>query len=137
MMDELKSINMNELFNRYDEIINITMVNLYTLCKDSGKIILYGLDRKNKDHLFILRVALLAKDIYNFPLELNVDFWDWIVLNWKMRKLSRRVPRYTGDYPNVSVIEMIGFMYRPIREYVGADFKFEDIYNQFYRKELG
>lgn len=136
-MEEIKAIDANELFNKYDEIINITMVNLYTLCKNNGKIILSGLNKKNKDHLFILRVALLAKDIYNFPLELKINFWDWIVLNWRMRKLSRRVPRYTGEYPNVSTEELIDFMYPPIREYMGNEFKFEDIYNQFYRKEIG
>jgi hypothetical protein len=136
-MEEIKAIDANELFNKYDEIINITMVNLYTLCKNNSKIILSGLNKKNKDHLFILRVALLAKDIYNFPLELKISFWDWIVLNWRMRKLSRRVSRYTGEYPNVSVEELIDFMYPPIREYMGNEFKFEDIYNQFYRKEIG
>ena len=32
-MENIKTIHAEELFNRYDEIINITMVNLYTLCK--------------------------------------------------------------------------------------------------------
>ena len=40
-MEEIKAIDANELFNKYDEIMNITMVNLYTLCKNNGKIILH------------------------------------------------------------------------------------------------
>ena len=136
-MKDIPTINAQELFNKYDEVINITMVNIYTLTKEHKKIILSGIDRKNYDHLFILRVALLAKDIYGFPLELSINFWDSVVLNWKMRKLSRRVPRAKEEYANVDVNKLIEFMYPPIREYLGKDFKLENIYHQFYKGELG
>lgn len=136
-MKETKMIDAQELLNKYDEIINITMVNLYTLCKDTETIVISDLDRKNRDHLFILRVALLAKDIYNFPLKLRIGLWDWIVLNWKMRKLSRRIPRETEPGPSVNVPGMLEFMYPPIKSYMGENFKFEHIYNQFYKGELG
>ena len=33
-MEEIKMINAQELLDNYDEIINITMVNLYTLTKE-------------------------------------------------------------------------------------------------------
>lgn len=136
-MEEIKTINAKELFNKYDEIINVTMVNLYTLSKGRGEIVLSDLDRNNKDHLFILRVALLAKDVYNFPLKIKTSFWNWFVLNWRMRKLTHRVPRAKNEEINVDVYDLIHFMYGPIREYMGQDFKFENIYNQFYRKEIG
>lgn len=136
-MDEIKTINAQELFDKYDEIINITMVNLYTLCKDTGTIVLSDLNRKNKDHLFILRVALLAKDIYNFPLKMRIGLWDWLVLNWKMRKLTHRVPRETAPGPSVNVPGLLEFMYPPIMNYMGEDFRFGYIYDQFYRGDLG
>ena len=136
-MEKNNIISTQELFNKYDEIINITMVNLYTLCKDTKTIVISGIDRKNKDHLFMLRVALLAKDIYNFPLKMRIGLWDWIVLNWRMRKLSRRVPRDLEPGPGVNEPELLEFMYPPIKSYMGEDFKFEHIYNQFYKGELG
>lgn len=136
-MEKNNTIDTQELFNKYDEIINITMVNLYTLCKDTKTIVISGIDKKDKDHLFMLRVALLAKDIYNFPLKMRIGLWDWIVLNWKMRKLSRRVPRELEPGPGVNVPELLEFMYPPIKSYMGEDFKFEHIYNQFYKGELG
>lgn len=128
--------NTDELFDKYDEIINITMSNIYTLCKDDGEIIISNLDRKNKDHLFILRVALLAKDIFNFPLKIQTSWWNWLILNWKMRRISRRVPREKKKKPTVNTSELIEFMYPPIKEYMGEDFRFEHIYNQFYKGEL-
>lgn len=136
-MAEFKIKDTEEMLNKYDEIINITMVNLYTLCKDEGKIVLSQFNRKNKDHLFILRVAMLAKDIFNMPLEVEVDFWDKLVLNWNARKISRRIRRWNEEGKAIYVNEMIDFMYKPIREYMGYTFRFGDIYDQFYAGELG
>ena len=136
-MEDIKMIAAKELFDKYDEIINITMVNLYTLTKEKGEIILSDFDRKNKDHLFVIRVALMAKDVYGFPLKTRCSFWNWIILNWKMRKLSRRVPRHLEPGPTVNVSELIEFMYGPIREYMGENFEFNHIYNAFYKGELG
>ena len=135
-MEDIKVINANELFNQYDEIINVIMVNLYSLSKEKGKIILSDLDKRNRDHLLILRVALIAKDVYNFPLFLNVNWWDSFVLNWRMRKLSRKVPRIKETEGCVNVTTLLEFMYPPIRQYMGENFEFAHIYNSFYRKEL-
>ena len=135
-MEDIKMINANELFDQYDEIINVIMVNLYSLSKEKGKIILSDLDKRNRDHLLILRVALIAKDVYNFPLFLNVNWWDALVLNWRMRKLSRRVPRAKEAEEGVNVVTLLEFMYPPIKQHMGENFKFADIYGAFYGKEL-
>lgn len=137
MEEEIKMVNAQELFDNYDEIINITMVNIYTLTKEKGTIIISDFNRKNRDHLFVIRVALMAKDVYGFPLKMRCGFWDWIILNWKMRKLSRFIPRDNTSLPVVNVPKLLEFMYPPIKEYMGENFKFEHIYNQFYKGDLG
>lgn len=136
-MEDIKMISAEELFDKYDEIINITMVNLYTLTKDKGEIIVSDFDRRNRDHLFVIRVALMAKDIYGFPLKMSCGFWDWIALNWKMRKLSRFIPRDNRTLPVVNVKKLLEFMHPPIKEYMGENFEFKHIYNQFYKGDLG
>ena len=136
-MEEIKMVNDQELLDNYDEIINITMVNIYTLTKEKGTIIISNFDRKNKDHLFVIRVALMAKDVYGFPLKMRCGFWDWIILNWKMRKLSCFIPRDNYSLPVVNIPKLLEFMYPPIKEYMGENFKFEYIYNQFYEGDLG
>ena len=135
-MEDIKIIKAEELLNKYDEVINIIMVNLYTLSKNNERIVLSNLDRKNRDHLLILRVALMAKDIYNFPLSLRIGFWDSLILNWKMRKLSRRIPREKEPGGAISIPELLEFMYPPVKEYLGESFEFSHIYSAFYRKEL-
>ena len=135
-MEDIKMIDNEEQLNKYDEVVNIIMINLYTLSKGKGKIILSDLDRKNKDHLLVLRVALMAKDIYNFPLSLKIGFWDSLILNWKMRKLSRKIPREKKTDVAISIPELLKFMYPPVKSYLGENFEFSHIYNAFYRKEL-
>lgn len=136
MEEEIKMVNAQELLDNYDEIINITMVNLYTLTKEKGTIIISDFNRKNRDHLFVIRVALMAKDVYGFPLKMRCGFWDWIILNWKMRKLSRFIPRDNVSLPVVNIPKLLEFMYPPIKEYMGENFKFEHIYNHFYEGDL-
>lgn len=126
----------DELYNLYDQAINSLMVNIYTLTKDKKEIILSHIDRKNKNHLLILRVALIAKDIYDFPLKIKTGFWDWAILNWKMKKLTKRITREKNLDENVKIDELIDFMSPVLREVIGADFEFGHIYDAFYKGEL-
>ena len=136
-MDEIKMIHVEDLFGEYDKIVNIIMINLYSLSKEKGKIILSELDKNNRDHLLVLRVALMAKDIFNFPLSLNVNWWDSLVINWRARKLTRKIPRTKKTEGCVSVKALLEYMYPPIKQELGENFKFAHIYNSFYGKELG
>jgi hypothetical protein len=125
------------LYDKYDQAINIVMVNIYTLTKEKGQIILENIDRNNKDHLLILRVAMIAKDVYNFRLKLKTEFWNWVALNWRMRKLSRFVRRERENDANVDVNALIEFMTPALREAIKKDFCFGNIYDAFYKGELG
>ena len=135
-MEEIKTVNDQELLDKYDEIINITMVNLYTLTKEKKTIIISDFDRKNRDHLFVIRVALMARDVYGFQLKMRCSFWDWIILNWKMRKLSCFIPRDNASSHVVNIPKLLEFMYKKKKKYMGENFKFEHIYNQFYEGDL-
>lgn len=125
------------LYDKYDQAINVVMVNIYTLTKEKGQIILENIDKNNKDHLLILRVAMIAKDVYNFQLKLKTGFWNWAALNWRMRKLSRFVRRERENDANVDAKALIEFMTPVLREAIEEDFCFGNIYDAFYKGELG
>ena len=129
-------MNAQDLFNKYDEIINITMVNLYTLSKEKGVIVISDFDRKNRDHWYVLRIALMARDAYGFPIKFKGKFWDWVVMNWHVSKIARFIPRDNSTLPVVNVAKLLEFMYPPIKEYMGENFKFANIYSQFYKGDL-
>ena len=48
----------DEEYKYMDYIVNITFVNLASLSKNFNGIKLFGFDYSNKDHLFLLNVAL-------------------------------------------------------------------------------
>ena len=124
------------LYDLYDQAINAVLVNIYTLTKNNGQIILSDIDRKDKNHLLILRVALMAKDIYNFPLSIKTNFWQWAMLNWRMRKLTRIVPREKDKETNVNIQELIDFMTPVLKQAIDEDFEFANIYEAFYEGDL-
>lgn len=124
------------LYDLYDQAINAVLVNIYTLTKNDGQIILSDIDKKNKNHLLILRVALMAKDIYNFPLNIKTSLWHWTMLNWKMRKLTRVVPREKEKEINVEVQDLIDFMTPVLKQAINEDFEFANIYEAFYEGDL-
>lgn len=131
------SMDKDVLYNLYDQAINALMINIYTLTKDKREIVLSDINPKDKNHLLILRVALIAKDVYDFPLKIKTNFWNWLALNWKMRKMSYHIPREKDQEENVNIEALIDFMTPALREVINEDFEFCHIYNAFYKGELG
>lgn len=131
------SMDKDVVYNLYDQAINALMINIYTLTKDKREIVLSDINPKDKNHLLILRVALIAKDVYDFPLKIKTNFWNWLTLNWKMRKMSYHIPREKDQEENVNIEALIDFMTPALREVINEDFEFCHIYNAFYKGELG
>ena len=131
------SMDKDVLYNLYDQAINALMINIYTLTKDKREIVLSDINPKDKNHLLILRVALIAKDVYDFPLKIKTNFWNWLTLNWRMRKMSCHIPREKDQEENVNIEALIDFMTPALREVINEDFEFCHVYNAFYKGELG
>ena len=130
------------LFREYDGLIGLTLLNLYTISRENKIIRLYHFDRKNTEHLYLLRIALMARDIYDFSLEVEGSWWDIFCLNWKLRKGFRKVKRYkhiTGEDEEwlyakggTHVPELLDLMRSDGIERLGENFTFADIYHQYY-----
>ena len=139
---ETKIIRASDLFREYDGLVGLTMLNLFSISKENKIIRLYHFDRKNREHLYILRVALMARDIYGFPLEVEGSWWDIFCLNWKIRKGFDKIKRYkpvAGEgeewlYPKggTCVPELLDLMRPDGISRIGENFTFANIYNQYY-----
>lgn len=139
---EIKIINANDLFREYDGLVGLTMLNIYTLSKEKEVIRLYHFDRKNREHLYLLRVALMVRDVYQFPIEVESSKWDIFCLNWKLRKGFNKVKRYEpiiGENEEwlyqkggICVPEILDFMRPDGKQRIGDGFTFADIYAQYY-----
>lgn len=137
-----ETIQANNLFREYDGLVGLTMLNLYSIAKEKKIIHLYHFDRKNKEHLFILRVALMARDIYGFPIEIEGSWWDIFCINHKVKRGFKKIKRYKhvngveGEWlyakGGVCVPELLNLMRTDGIQRLGEGFTFAEIYNQYY-----
>ena len=128
-----------EEYRHYDELIAMTLENIYGMSKD-GVIRLYCFNTKDKEHMCILRIALIARDIFQLPIEVDASWWDVARLNWKFRKNFDKVKRFKvklgkNALKGINVPMLIDKFHTISRHHFGgADFKI--VYEAYYEKEI-
>ena len=127
-----------EIYREYDEIISLVLSEIYQRSEEEGVIRLYRFNHDNLEHMCILRIALIARDLFHFPIEVDASWWDVLRLNWQLRKNFDKVKRYklkmnANDGKGVNVLMLID-KYKAIIETTGRDFSFVDIYNAYYER---
>jgi hypothetical protein len=128
-----------ETYRHYDELIATTLENIHEMSSD-GIIRLYRFNRNNKEHMCILRIALIARDIFQFPIEIDASWWDVLCLNWKLRKNFDKVKRFRvklgKDAPKgINVLMLIDKFHIISRHHFGGvDFK--DVYEAYYERKM-
>lgn len=133
---EKQTVKTDELFREYDGLVSLTMLNLYTLTKDKKKIRLINFDRKDPEHLYLLRVALMARDVYSKPIEIACSWWDIFCLNWKVRKSFEKIKKSVWGTSGIDVQEILDFMRQDGINRLGNNFTFADIYHHYYEGSL-
>lgn len=127
-----------ETYRHYDELVATTLENIYGMSDDVIR--LYRFDRKNKEHMCILRIALIARDIFQLPIEVDASWWDVARLNWKFRKNFDKVKRFKvklgKNAPKGINVPMLIDKFHTIsrHHFGGADFKI--VYEAYYEKEI-
>lgn len=132
----MKNMTLDGLTHEYDKLISVTLINIHTLSKEKMKICLLGFNRKNLEHLYLLRIALYARDVYGFPIEIDASKWEVFCLNRKLRKNFSKVARARYFDKGINTTEILNFM-RPVgAKTLGAEFSFADIYRYYYEGSL-
>jgi hypothetical protein len=128
-----------EEYRHYDELIATTLENIQGMSSD-GTIRLYCFNRNNKEHMCILRIALIARDLFQYPIEVDASWWDVFCLNWKLRKNFDKIKRFKAklgkDAPmGINVLMLIDkFHTMSGFRFGGADFK--DVYEAYYERKM-
>lgn len=128
-----------EIYREYDEVISLVLAEIYQRSEKEGVIRLYRFNRNNIEHMCILRIALIARDLFHFPIEVDASWWDVFYLNWQLRKNFDKVKRYklkmnVNDGKGTNVLMLID-KYKAIIETTGRDFSFADIYKAYYERK--
>ena len=128
----------DELYRIYDAAVIKTLEVFVGHPPCQEVIRLTGFNRKNQEHLFILRVALMVRDLYQTPVELGVSWWDGIVINWKIRKGFKKIKIVNRFEPNhIWVPSLVGKIKSEIREEHGICIHLDNIYNIYYEGSCG
>lgn len=128
----------DEIYHKYDTVVSMTLAKIHQFSKDTGVIRLFWFDRKNKEHLFFLRVALMARDIFNFPIVLQgISWFNLFYINRKLKKGFEKVTnKYPGETWGIAIPQMLDIIKREGRNNNIEDINFEDIYNAYYEGSL-
>lgn len=95
------STNLDEaVYHMYDAAVAKTLYELMNRSPYHDTIRLMGFDRKNKEHLFVLRIALMARDLCQVPVEVSGNWRDRVVINWNIRKGFKRIKVVSPSAPN-------------------------------------
>ena len=123
----------NEMYHKYDTVISNLLGKIMSDSRNDKVIRLFEFDRKDKAHLLVLRVAMIARDLLGYPIEVDGSRWDVFCLNWKIRKHFAKVKRYECLDMICELPPEDGFCV-PILVYhhKGEDFTLEDIYEAYY-----
>ena len=124
-----------ELYREYDGLVGLTMLNLCTLSKNDEAIELGDFDRKNKEHLFMLRIALLTRTIHEIPVYIQCSWFDWAIINLFHCKGFGRVKKLGKVFfANIDTQEVLDFMRGDGIARCGENFSFGDIYKEYYER---
>lgn len=127
----------DSIYHEYDGLVGLSLMNIHTASKDEGVIRLLNFNRCNKEHLYLLRIALYARDIYDMPIELDCDSWDVFVINWKLRKKFRKIKKASRfACKGVRTYAMLDMMREDGKARIGENFTFADIYNHYYKGSI-
>lgn len=113
----------------YDELINKTSINIFTLSKDKNGIYLSNFNPSNKNHRYFLQVARTVSMITNKQIYLDMKLFSY--LKFKIFTKSKDILR--GKIENgINIDEVLSFMSDSLQI---DNSIFGEIYDKYWRKK--
>ena len=131
-MDYTSTFDKEELYREYDSIISTTMVNLFSLSKETKDIIFNSFNYKNRVDRVFLESAFVLSSLHNKKIGLNMPFlpflyFKYIVLR-KRKNNVFRVKEKTGNGINIKDVAIF-----EAKAFNRTLCVFDDIYNSYYK----
>ena len=129
-----------ETYRHYDGMIATALETIQDISSNEGVIRLYHFNRKNKEHMCILRIALIARDLFQYPIEVDASWWDVAIINWRLRKNFDKIKRLRlklgeNDSEGINMPMMLD-LFAGISAYHFGSVKFKDIYEAYYERKM-
>ncbi len=121
-------------YKEMDNVVQATLVNLYTLSKDIKEIRIYNFDNKSKDHLYLLSIANIASTIFNFPVKIKMNRIKLQFLKWKYPNLYKNIQKCDEAF-SFSAKTLLEDMQRMLIPHLGKEWNYSDIYEAYYERK--
>ena len=123
----------DDMYHKYDIIVSEMLTAIMNISSEKKVIRLLEFNRKDKNHLFVLRMALMARDLYQLPVEIDCSWWDRLALNWKIRKNFKKI----GKVPDLCFSGVwVPHVLDLIKIKNNFVFEFSNIYDAYYEGSL-
>lgn len=128
----------DSVYRKYDMVVGETLAKIYENSKEEEIIRLFWFDRKKKEHWYLLRIALIARDIFQYPVVLQgISWWDQFRINRKLGKGFDRVKRdYPGVMKGISVPHMLDLIRAECEKKIDDEVNFVNIYEAYYERKM-
>ena len=111
-----------KLTKAYNELVGITLTNLYTLSKDKKTLSLGKFDINAPEHLYMMSVAVGSASIINKEIRVDAGYFD-------RKKRAKKKECFNTN-------EVLDFMRQAGVDLTGDEiFYFGDIYHTFYERK--
>lgn len=127
-----------ENFHQYDIVVSETLTKIYLASYKKQAIHLFNFDKNNFEHLFLLRVAMLARDLFGFPIFIHgSSAWDIYRFNRKIKKKFLKVKRDNSSMVSgIAVPYLLEELYCETKTVYDFYPNFSAIYNSYYKGDL-
>ena len=127
------SINKEELYKKYDNILGSTVVNLFSLSKGETGIFLNNFNYRSKIHRVFLETAFLLNVMHNKKIYLNMPLIPFLYFKHILsRKRKENLFRLKDPKANgINIEEIARYEATSYNESLSI---FDDIYDEYYKK---
>lgn len=128
----------DEVYHLYDTAVSKTLASFINNSPYCDGVYLRGFNRKNKEHLFILRIALMYRDLTHIPVEVECSWWDSMVINWNIRKGFNKIKRFNPSTPGgYFVPQLINKVKAEIKAEYDIYIHLDNVYDAYYEGSCG
>lgn len=118
----------NETYQKYDRMVQATLINIYTMSKDDNKVILVNFDPKTDTDKCVVEIAKISQSLWNFDIEVDLPLFKFLM--FKIKNKDARVKRYKKySEKKVDVQELKMFV---SKAYVETTMIYKKIYDTYY-----
>lgn len=131
-MDYAFTSSFKEDYDLYDKIVGATIINIFSLSKDTDKIILKNFDYKSNLHRVFLESSFSVNILNKKKVAVDMPLISYLYFKYiKMRKRNSLLVRAKNWENGINIYDVADF---EAKEFNKTIYIFEEIYNTYYRK---